>query len=219
MSLINENDNISKDLPIVDLSAILSQESQTVEKATLDFSDTDVRAGYISSDFTGELVNDTPETNEDDETETDAENTEPKRDSYFYKREAKRLVRLFDKGLKMGVPPLYKSLVLETDDAVKLRKYRTYMNVQKKAGVTEIVDKDDDILGVLERYERLNEMINGVALTDDESEDLANDLSEILKLRQKSFFSPEMSLTITCLVIIFARVEPVLSAKFKKMFS
>ncbi|MER0442784.1 hypothetical protein [Emticicia sp. W12TSBA100-4] len=218
MSLINENDNISKELPIVDLAAILAQESQTVEKATLDFSDTDVRANYVSSDFSGELKNDTPENNEDVETETDVESTEPKRDNYFYKREAKRLVRLFDNGLRMGVRPLYKSLVLEPNDISRLRKHNTYLKTAKAQGVTEVISQDDDILTVLERYERLQEMCEGIPLSEDESEDLVNDLSEILKLRQKSFFSPEMSLTITCLVIIFARVEPVLSAKFKKMF-
>lgn len=218
MSLDN---NIPDNLPVVDLSAILSQESQTVEKASFDIADTQVRAAYVSSDFSGNLDDDDDEKEIDDDNNTtsDTIESEPKKDAYFYKREAKRIVRLFDKGLKMGVPTLYKSLVLEPDDAVKLRKYRTYMNVQKTAGVTELVDKDDDILGVLERYERLNEMINGVALTEDETEDLVSDLSEILKLRQKSFFSPEVSLAITCLVIVFARVEPVLSAKFKKMFS
>lgn len=218
MSLVN---NMPDSLPVVDLSAILSQESQTVEKASFDIADTQVRAAYVASDFSDNNFDDDDETEVDDNNNTpsDTIESEPKKDSYFYKREAKRIVRLFDKGLKMGVPTLYKSLVLEPDDAVKLRKYRTYMNVQKNAGVTELVDKDDDILGVLERYERLNEMINGVALTEDETEDLVADLSEILKLRQKSFFSPEVSLAITCLVIVFARVEPVLSAKFKKMFS
>lgn len=218
MSLIDTD--ITANLPVVDLSSILSQESQTVEKATFDVADNEVRAAYVASDFSDNLDDDElDDVAENNVSAPNPEENEPKRDSYFYKREAKRIVRLFDKGLKMGVPPLYKSLVLEPEDAVKLRKYRTYMNVQKNAGVTELVDKDDDILGVLERYERLNEMINGVALSEDETEDLVNDLSEILKLRQKSFFSPEVSLAITCIVIVFARVEPVLSAKFKKMFS
>lgn len=219
MSLINENDNNSNDLPIVDLSTILAQESQTVEKATLDFLDTDVRAGYVRSDFSGELENDTPENLDNNDTETDSETTETKKDSYYYKREAKRIVRLLDNGLRMGVRPLYKSLVLEPNDIVQLRKHHTYLKTQKAQGVTEVISKDDDIIAVLERYERLQEMCEGIPLSDEESENLTADLSEILKLRQKSFFSPEMSLTITCLVIIFARVEPVLSAKFKKMFS
>lgn len=202
---------INEDLPIVDLAAELSKPSETAD-INFSLSVEEQRKQYNPDDFKTEIpeVQTTETINEEPE--------EPKKDNYFYQREAKRLVRLLDKGLKMGVPPLYKSLVLEPEDAVKLRKYRTNLAVQKQQGITEMISKDDDIIDVLSRYERLNEMILGISLTDDETDDLVTDLAEVLKLRQKSLFSPEMSLVITVLVIVFARVEPVVSAKFKKMF-
>ena len=212
------NEILEDETPIVDLMAELSKPAQNVDTTVMELSNEQVRQQYNPSDFESEVFTTDNETLTDSEESPGVVPAEPAKDSHFYKREAKRLTRLLDKGLKMGVPPLYKSLVLEPDDAVKLRKYRTRMTVQKEQGITEMVSNDDDILSVLERYDRLNEMINGIALTDDETEDLVTDLSEVLKLRQKSFFSPETSLLLTVLVIVFSRVEPVISSKFKKLF-
>jgi hypothetical protein len=207
----NENDG----LPVVDLSSILSQAPQTVDAAVIESTPEEVRQNYNRSDFEEEVF-------VDDDENDDIEEPEPERvkpDNWAYKREAKRIVRLLDKGISMIIPPLYKGVVLEKDDEQKIRAYKARVAINRENKVSEVIAENDDILAVLSRYEKLDEMVKGVPLTSDEKEDLIHDLAEILKIRQKSFFSPEMSLLISVLVIVFARVEPVLSQKFKSMFN
>lgn len=206
-----------EDVPVIDLGAELAEPTEKVNKVFADMDESSIRNSYNLSDFK-------PEVQETQSTATEFFDDEapkepvPVRDGHFYRSEAKRITRLLDKGLRMIIPPVYKSTVLEKGDIEALRKHQVRTKVNKDSNVYEDYSEDEGLMALLDRYERLDDMVKKVGLTKDEMDDLEDDLTEVLKLRQKSFFSPEVSLLITVAVIVFARLEPVVSTKFGQLF-
>lgn len=209
------NQQNNNNIPVIDLMLELEKPSELVEKTVFDLSPESIRQNYVPSDF-DDIETDTAST-ETPVQEGSTTEEEPRRDNYFYQREAKRLVRMFDTGMKYIFPVLYGRSILLPDDAEKIESYKVKDIFSKSQGITDIVDENDERFAVFARYEKLNRMVEGVALSKDETEMLVTDLTEILKMRQKSFFSPEMSLLISALLIVGVRVEPIVSEKLKSL--
>ncbi|MEQ8628095.1 hypothetical protein [Ekhidna sp.] len=123
------------------------------------------------------------------------------------KKTARRWIKTFNALQKWVLKGLYKKKILTSEDSEQIRKWKA----QHKANPN--VKMEDVIEGDAERYERFDRFLTAVEdlpFTEEEIQDIAEPLSELIEKHRRLQMSPEVALLLAVIIVMLPRLEPIL---------
>lgn len=132
--------------------------------------------------------------------------TEKEREEF--RSSARRYVRTFNSLLKLIFPPLYRRKVMHPGDSKLISDYKREKDLNPNFKLSDAISSEDKLYYALKRYEALEQYISDIPLTQDEQNDLAEPLAELIEKRRAMKLTPELSLLLSAGIIMIPRLEP-----------
>ena len=188
----------------------------------------------INKEEVDNLLNGTPEFEDDDEEEIkdipheeikDKSTTEqPKatvEEKAKFQRSAERYVKAFNSLLKIVLPSWYRSKIMVKGDWEAIKEVKKKKDLNPRFNIEEAITNDSKLYAAMKRFEKLEEYINDAPLTKEEQKDISDSLSEVIEKYRWMQVGPEGALIISVGLVMLPRLEPLfpnLSGFFTRIF-
>lgn len=119
-------------------------------------------------------------------------------------------VKRFSTLMKSAFVPLYKWTVLAKGDIKKMEDFTRDNKGKSEQQVEDALHSDHELWPVANRFDKYMAAVKEIALTDEEINDIAEPLSELIMKYKKLQLSPEWMLAIAVFFVMLPRLQPMM---------
>ena len=188
-----------------DFAAELAQATEPAELPDGEFVDEAAQAGEPPID---------EEDFDEEETETYSEEDEEPGYAPDPKVSARRWIKAINVLQKGILRRMYKKKILNEGDDEKVRKWKRDHQINPNARIEDVLEGDAE---TFDRVDRFMKAVEELPFTEDDINDMAEPLSEVIQKYKRLQMSPELALVISVMIVMLPRIEPVMPG-FTRIF-
>lgn len=123
---------------------------------------------------------------------------------------ALRIVKAFNVVQKRTFLPLYKKRILQSGDEDVAANWLNVQETNKNFDWEQTVTKNPENYAIYKRVSKFQQLCEELPLTEDEINDIADPLAEVMEKRESLRMSPEGALALAVFLVMLPRIEPIL---------
>lgn len=155
----------------------------------------------------------------EEEPEEEEESDRPRATGGSLKKMAYRLVKTFNAMQKRLLLAAYRRRILQPGDADKTAQWMELNEQSSQFDWEKVVTRNPENEAIYKRVSKFMKLCDELPLKEDEMQDIAEPLAEVIEKREALQMSPEVALLLAVVIAMIPRLEPLLpgfGSVFKK---